>query len=52
MTTYEEWKRKEALKRYRERFKLRAILKGLKRKRARSVRTISGGLPSLGKHSR
>jgi hypothetical protein len=46
---YEAWKQQEELRKFRQRRKLRAILKKYKPKKRKSVQTISGGLPSLGK---
>jgi len=46
---YERWKQEQALNRYKERQKLKDLIKKYKPKKRTSIDTVSGGLPSLGK---
>lgn len=48
MSNYEDWKRNEALKSLRRRAKAKRQRKKVNPP-SKSVRTVSGGLPSLGK---
>jgi hypothetical protein len=48
MNDYEKWKTEQQFQRYRKRREVKELLRKHRGKR-RSVRAVSGGLPSLGK---